>query len=47
MSESPRWFNIFILNVTANVSVAPFVSTAVGVPYPNEFTYMNKAFKAF
>ena len=37
MSESPRHFSIFIHHVTANVSVAPFVSTTVDVPYPNDF----------
>ena len=37
MPESPRQFNIFTLHVTANVSVALFVSTTVNVPYPNGF----------
>ena len=40
MSESPRKFSIFTAHVTANVSVAPFVSTTVDLPYPNDFTYM-------
>ena len=40
MSESPRQFGILTLHVTANVSVAPFVSTTVNVPYPDDFTYM-------
>ena len=44
MSESPRQFNIFTLNVTADVSVALFVTTTVDVPYPNDFTYMLKTF---
>ena len=44
MSESPRQFNIFTLHVTANVSVPPFVSTTVGVPYPNDFTKMLQTF---
>ena len=44
MSESPRQFNIFTLHVTANVSVEPFVSTTVDVPYPNNFTYMLNTF---
>ena len=44
VSESPRQFNIFIHHVTANVSVAPLVSTTVDVPYPNDFTYMLKTF---
>ena len=44
MSESPRQFNIFTLHVTANVSVAPLVSTTVDVPYPNDFTYMLNTF---
>ena len=43
MSQSPRHFNIFTLHVTANVSVAPFVSTTVDVPYPEDFTYMHKS----
>ena len=46
MSESPTQFNIFTLHVTANVSVAPFVSTIVDVPYPNDFTFMLKTFSA-
>ena len=42
MSENPRQNNIFIPHVTANVSVAPFVSTTMDVPYPNDFTYILK-----
>ena len=44
MSEGPSQLNIFTTHVTANVSVSPFVSTSVDVPYPNEFTYMLKTF---
>ena len=44
MSESPRQFNIFTLHVTANVSVAPFVSITVDVPHPNRFTCMLSTF---
>ena len=44
MSESPRQFNIFTLHVTAKVSVAPFISTTVDVPYPNGSTYMLQTF---
>ena len=44
VSESPGQFNIFTLHVTANVSVAPFVSTTVDDPYPNDFTYMLRTF---
>ena len=43
-SESPKQFNIFTPHVTANVSVAPFVSTTVDVPCPNDFTYMLNTF---
>ena len=46
MSESPKQFNIFSHHVTANVSVARFVSTTVDVPYPNDFTYMLKTFQS-
>ena len=45
MSKSPRQFNIFTPHVTANVSVAPLVSTTVDVPYPNDFTYTLKTFR--
>ena len=44
MCERPRQINIFTLHVTANVSVAPFVSTTVDVPYPNDFTYRLTTF---
>ena len=44
MSESPRQFNIFTLHITANLSVAPFVSTTVDVPYLNDFIYMLNTF---
>ena len=44
MSESTRQFNIFTPHVTANVSVSPFVSTTVDVPYPNDFTHMPNTF---
>ena len=39
ISESQRQFNIFTLRVTANVSVAPFVSTTVDVLYTNDFSH--------
>ena len=44
LSESPRPLRIFTTHVIANVSVAPFVSTTVDVPYPNGFTYMLNTF---
>ena len=44
MPESPRQFNIFTAHTTANVSVAPFISTTVDMPYPNVFTYMLSTF---
>ena len=44
MSESPRKFNIFTAHIVANVSVGPFVSTTVDMPYPNVLTYMLSTF---
>ena len=44
MSESPRKFNIFTAHIVANVSVGPFVSTTVDVPYQNVLTYMLSTF---
>ena len=44
MSESPRKFNIFTAHTVANVSVGPFISTAVDMPYPNVLTYMLSTF---
>ena len=44
MSESPRKFNIFTTHIVANVSVGPFVSTTVDMPYPNVLTYMLSTF---
>ena len=35
MSESPKNFNIFTAHIVANMSVGPFVSTTVDMPYPN------------
>ena len=40
MSQSPRKFNILTAHIVANMSVGPFVSTTVDMPYPNAFTYM-------
>ena len=40
MSESPKRFNIFTAHIVANMSVGPFVSTTVDLPYPNVLTYM-------
>ena len=37
MSESPMQFNIITAHVTANVSVAPFVSTIVECAVPKRF----------
>ena len=34
MSESPRTFCIFTAHIVANMSVGPFVSTTVDMPYP-------------
>ena len=46
MSESPRKFNIFTAQVVAYLSVGPFVSTTVDMPYPNVLTYMLKHFQS-
>ena len=40
MYESPRKFSIFTAHIVANMSVGPFVSTIVDMPYPNVLTYM-------
>ena len=40
MSESPRKFNIFTAHIVAYMSVGPFVSTTVDMPYPYVLTYM-------
>ena len=42
MSECARQFNIFTHHVIANVSFAPFVSTTVDVPYPDDFTHIAR-----
>ena len=44
MSESPREFNILTAHIVANMSVGPFVSTSVDMPYPNVLTYMLSTF---
>ena len=44
MSENPRKFNIFTAHIVANMSVGPFVSTTVDMPYPNVLTYMLSTF---
>ena len=44
MSESPRKFNIFTAHTVANMSVGPFFSTTVDMPYPNVLTYMLSTF---
>ena len=44
MSESPRKFNISTAHIVANMSVGPFVSTTVDMPYPNVLTYMLSTF---
>ena len=44
MSESPRKFSIFTAHIVASMSVVPFVSTTVDVPYPNFLTYMLSTF---
>ena len=44
MSESPRKFNIFTADTVANVSVGPFISTTVDMPYPNVLTCMLSTF---
>ena len=44
MSESPRKFGIFTAHIVANMSVGPFVSTTVDMPYPNVLTYMVSTF---
>ena len=43
-SESPKKFNILTAHIVANVSVGPFVSTTVDMPYPNVLTYMLSTF---
>ena len=40
--ESPRQLDIFTSHVSANVSVAPFVSTSVVVPYPNATSFKTR-----
>ena len=44
MSVSPRQFSIVTAHTTANVSVAPFISRTVDMPYPNVLTYMLSTF---
>ena len=44
MSESPRIFSIFTAHIVANMSVGPFVSTTVDMPYPNVLTYLLSTF---
>ena len=44
MSESPRKFNIFTAHIVAYMSVGPFVSTTMDMPYPNVLTYMLSTF---
>ena len=44
LSESPRKFSIFTDHIVANMSVGPFVSTTVDMPYPNVLTYMLNTF---
>ena len=44
MSESPRKFTFFTAHIVANVSVGPFVSATVDMPYPNVLTYMLSTF---
>ena len=44
MSESPRKFNIITAHTVANVSVGPFISTTVHMPYPNVLTYILSTF---
>ena len=44
MSERPRKFSIFTALIDANMSVGPFVSTTVDMPYPNVLTYMLSTF---
>ena len=43
-SESPKEFNIFTAHTVSNVSVGPFISTTVDMPYPNVLTYMLSTF---
>ena len=43
-SESPRKFGIFTAHIVANMSVGPFVSMTVDMPYPNVLTYMLSTF---
>ena len=43
-TECPRKFNIFNAHIVANMSVGPFVSTTVDMPYPNVPTYMLSTF---
>ena len=44
MSESPRKFNMFTAHTVANLSVGPFTSITVDMPYPNALTYMPSTF---
>ena len=44
MSESHWKFSIFTAHIVANMSVGPFVSTTVDMPYPNVLTYMLSTF---
>ena len=44
MSENPKEFNIFTAQVVALLSVGPFLSTTVDMPYPNVLTHMLSTF---
>ena len=44
MSESQRELSIFTAHIFANVSVGPFISTTVDMPYPNVLAYMLSSF---
>ena len=44
MSENPRTFSVFTAHIFANMSVGPFVSTTVDMPYPYVLTYMLSTF---
>ena len=39
VSERPRLLNHFTLHVAPNATFAPFISTTVDIPNPNDFTY--------
>ena len=47
MSESPRKISIFTAHIVPNMSVGPFVSTTVDMPYPGVLTYMLSTFSSF